>query len=413
MLKYAIPSIISLVVNALYNIVDQIFIGWGVGTLGNSATNVLFPLNMIMMALALLLGDGGAALMSLELGRGNQKKAQQGANNTISWLILVAIIFFAVCAIFLAPLVNLFGATPDNTPYALEYGRILVWGFPFAILDAVFVLGFHWGMFGAAFATVLGQIVNLCFSLWYLPRYKTVRISLPDMKPDFHLLRRIAGLGVSSFISQIAVAVVIIVINTNLVRYGATSAYGADIPLAAFGIVMKFNTIFTSIVTGVATGAQPIVGFNYGSGAYDRVKKTFFTAVKVAIITGIVFFLIFECLPRQLTAIFGVQDELYIEFSVLSFRIFPMMCIVTGFQTVAAIFFQSIGKPIFSGLLSLSRQIVFLVPAVIILCHYLGVTGVLWAGPLADFLAFVLALTFTVNEMKNINSKARQKEESL
>jgi putative MATE family efflux protein len=405
------------------------------------ASFVLFPLNMILMALALLLGDGGAALMSLELGRGNKEKAQKGANNTIFWLIIVAVLFFAVCAIFLAPLINLFGATPDNTSYAMEYGRILVWGFPFAILgcgmcsliradgspkltmiamlagcitnvilDAVFVLGFRWGMFGAAFATVLGQIVNLCFSLWYIPRYKTVRISLSDMKPDFHLLKRIAGLGVSSFISQIAIAVVIIVINTNLVRYGAASAYGADIPLAAFGIVMKFNTIFTSIVTGVATGAQPIVGFNYGSGAYDRVKKTFFTAVKVALITGIVFFIVFECIPRQLTALFGVQDALYVEFSVLSFRIFPMMCIVTGFQTVAAIFFQSIGKPIFSGLLSLSRQIVFLVPAVILLCHYMGVNGVLWAGPLADFLAFVLALIFTANELKNIKNKARQEE---
>jgi Na+-driven multidrug efflux pump len=440
MLKYAIPSIISLVVNALYNIVDQIFIGWGVGTLGNSATNVLFPLNMILMAIALLLGDGGAALMSLELGRGDQKKAEKGANNTISWLIIAAIVFFAVCTVFLTPLVNLFGATPDNTVYAMEYGRILVWGFPFAIvgcgmcsliradgspkltmvamiagcvvnviLDALFVLGFHWGMAGAAFATVLGQIVNLAFSAWYIPRYKTVKISLAKMKPSFSMLKRIASLGVSSFISQIAVAVVLIVLNTNLVRYGASSAFGADIPLAAFGIAMKFNTIFVSIVTGVATGAQPIVGFNYGSGAYDRVKKTFYTAIKVATITGILFFIVFECFPKQLTALFGVQDALYVEFSVLSFRIFPMMCLVTGFQTVSAIFFQSIGKPILSGILSLSRQIVFLVPAVIILCRYMGVVGVLWAGPVADFLAFVLALAFIVSQMKTINQMSARK----
>ena len=381
MMKYAIPSVVALVVNALYNIVDQIFIGWGVGTLGNSATNVVFPLNMVVMALALLLGDGGAAYLSLELGRGNKKKAEKGVNNTFSWLIIVGIIFCIICVIFLKPLTALFGATPDNLKYALEYGKIVVLGFPFVIvgcgmcsliradgtpqltmiamivgclsnviLDALFVLGFGWGMKGAALATVIGQILNFAISMWYVPRFKTVKISVK-----------------------------------------------------AFGIVMKFNTILISIVTGIGTGAQPIVGYNYGRADYKRVKKTFGLAVKSATLFAVIFFIVFQVFPGTLTAMFGNQGELYTEFSVMSFRIFTLLCFLNGFQTVAAIFFQSIGKPILSGAISLSRQIVFLIPAIMILCNFMGIKGVLWAGPVADGLAFIFALVLILMEIKKIN----------
>lgn len=434
MLKYAIPSVVALVVNSLYNIVDQVFIGWGVGTLGNSATNVIFPLNMVMMAFALLIGDGGAAYLSLELGRGDRKKAEKGVNNTFSWLIIVAVVFFVVCAVFLKPLTGLFGATPDNLEYALAYGRIVVIGFPFVIvgcgmcsliradgtpqltmiamivgcvsnviLDALFVLGFGWGMEGAAIATVIGQLLNFAVSMWYLPRFKTVKISLSAMNPRLSLLKKISGLGVSSFVSQIAVAIVMTVVNYYLVHCGAQSEYGSDIPLAAFGIVMKFNTILTSVVTGIATGAQPIVGYNYGRRDYGRVKKTFALAAKSATLVAILFFLAFQLLPQQLTALFGDQGELYTNFSVLSFRIFPMLCFLNGFQTVAAIFFQSIGKPVVSGVISLSRQIVFLVPAVMLLCAAMGIMGVLWAGPVADGLAFVLALILMLRQLRRMN----------
>ena len=440
MLKYAVPSVIALVVNALYNIVDQIFIGWGVGTLGNSATNVVFPLNMVVMALALLLGDGGAAYLSLELGRGNQKKAEKAANNTFTWLIVVGIVFCLICIALFEPLTTLFGATPDNLPYVYAYGRIIILGFPFVvvgsgmcsliradgtpqltmiamivgcvanvILDALFVLGFGWGMEGAAIATVIGQILNLAFSLWYVPRFKNVKISLKAMKPSFRLLKKIAEYGVSSFVSQIAVAIIMTVINYYLVHCGMNSEYGADIPLAAFGIVMKFNTILISIVTGIGTGAQPIVGYNYGRADYARVKKTFLLAVKVSTAFAILFFLVFQLFPRQLTAMFGEQGDLYTTFSINSFRIFTLLCFVNGFQTVAAIFFQSIGKPVISGLLSLSRQIIFLIPAVMILCSLIGINGVLWAGPVADGLAFVLALVMSIREMKLLRQGTERK----
>ena len=247
MMKYAIPSVISLVVNALYNIVDQIFIGWGVGTLGNSATNVVFPLNMVITALALLLGDGGAAYLSLELGRGNKKKAEKGVNNTFSWLIIAGVIFCIISILFLKPLTALFGATPDNLNYALAYGRIVVLGYPFVvigsgmssviradgtpqltmvgmivgclsnvILDAVFVLGLGWGMEGAAIATIIGQVLNFIICMWYVPKFKTVKISLDAMKPEFGILKRIAALGVSSFISQIAIAVIMTVMRHDI-----------------------------------------------------------------------------------------------------------------------------------------------------------------------------------------------------
>ncbi len=433
LMKYAFPSVVALVVNSLYNIVDQIFIGWGVGTLGNSATNVIFPLNMVVMALALLLGDGGAAYLSLELGKGDKKKAEKAVNNTFFWLIVVGIVCCILCLIFLPQLAALFGATTDNLPYALAYGRIVILGFPFVIigsgmcsliradgtpqltmiamivgcvsnviLDALFVLGFDWGMEGAAIATVIGQILNFAFSMWYVPRFKTVTISLRQMRPEQGLLRKIAGFGISSFVSQIAVAIVMTVINYYLVHCGMNSKYGADIPLAAFGIVMKFNTILTSIVTGIGTGAQPIVGYNYGSGDYGRVKKTYFTAAGVASGFAVAFFLIFQIFPVQLTAMFGNQGDLYTEFSIMSFRIFPLLCLLNGFQTVTAIFFQSIGKAVLSGAISLSRQIIFLIPATVILCGRIGVNGVLWAGPVADGLAFVLALVLALAEMKEL-----------
>lgn len=433
MIAYAIPSVVALVVNSLYNIVDQIFIGWGVGTLGNSATNVIFPLNMVVMALALLLGDGGASYLSLELGRNEQKKAQKAANNTFSWLIIVGIVFTVICYLFFSPLTSLFGATPDNLPYVYEYGKIVLLGFPFVIigsgmcsliradgapqitmigmivgcvanviLDALFVLGFGWGMEGAALATVIGQILNFAISIWYVPRFKTVKISFKEMKPNLKLLKKTAGYGVSSFVAQIAVAIIMTVINYYLIHCGMNSKYGADIPLAAFGIVMKFNTILVSIVTGIGTGAQPIVGYNYGSGDYKRVRETFSLAIKVSTLFAIIFFVIFHLFPRQLTAMFGSQGELYEEFSIKSFKIFTLLCFFNGFQTVSAIFFQSIGKPIKSGAISLSRQIIFLIPAVMILCSFIGLDGVLWAGPVADGLAFVLALVLTLHELKSL-----------
>ena len=227
------------------------------------------------------------------------------------------------------------------------------------------------------------------------------------MKPEFGMLKKMAGFGVSSFVSQIAIAIIMTVINYYLVHCGIDSEYGADIPLAAFGIVMKFNTILISIVTGIGTGAQPIVGYNYGRADYKRVKKTLAIAVKSATLFAVIFFIVFQVFPKTLTAMFGNQGELYTEFSVMSFRIFTLLCFLNGFQTVAAIFFQSIGKPIVSGAISLSRQIVFLIPAVMILCNYMGIKGVLWAGPVADGLAFVFALVLVLNEIKKINHLER------
>ena len=440
MMKYAIPSVIALVVNALYNIVDQIFIGWGVGTLGNSATNVIFPLNLIVTSLSLLIGDGGAAYLSLELGKKHTKEAQKGVNNTFAWLIIVGIAVTILSIIFLKSIAGILGATTDNLPYALAYGKIVILGFPFVvvgsglcsviradgtpqltmigmivgcvanvILDAWFVMGLGWGMEGAALATILGQILNFLICIWYIPRFKTVKINLKDMKPSIKLIKRIASLGISSFVSQFAIAVIMAVINYYLVSCGSQTEYGADIPLAAFGIVMKFNTILTAIVTGIATGAQPIIGYNYGCADYKRVKKTLRIAIEAATIVAVICFLIFQIFPYQLTAMFGDQGELYTQFSVMSFRIFTMLCIVNGFQIVSSIFFQSIGKALISGLLSFSRQIIFLIPATIILCSCIGLNGVLWAGPVADGLAFILAIILIIWQIRVLNTREKSK----
>lgn len=440
MMKYAIPSVIALVVNALYNIVDQIFIGWGVGTLGNSATNVIFPLNLMVTSLSLLIGDGGAAYLSLELGKKHTKEAQKGVNNTFAWLIIVGIAVTILSIIFLKSIAGILGATTDNLPYALAYGKIVILGFPFVvvgsglcsviradgtpqltmigmivgcvanvILDAWFVMGLGWGMEGAALATILGQILNFLICIWYIPRFKTVKINLKDMKPSIKLIKRIASLGISSFVSQFAIAVIMAVINYYLVSCGSQTEYGADIPLAAFGIVMKFNTILTAIVTGIATGAQPIIGYNYGCADYKRVKKTLRIAIEAATIVAVICFFIFQIFPYQLTAMFGDQGELYTQFSVMSFRIFTMLCIVNGFQIVSSIFFQSIGKALISGLLSFSRQIIFLIPATIILCSCIGLNGVLWAGPVADGLAFILAIILIIWQIRVLNTREKSK----
>jgi putative MATE family efflux protein len=435
LIRFAVPTVISLLVNSLYNMVDQIFIGWGVGTLGNSATNVIFPLVLLVSAVAVLFGDGGAAYMSLQLGKGESAKAQKGANTSIVLLAIAAVVLFAALFIFLNPIVNALGATPDNLKYAMAYGRIIVIGFPFVLvtigmssliradgspnltmiillagailnigLDAMFVIGFGWGMVGAAWATVIGQVVSFAICLWYIPRFKTVKIARGNISRK--LVRRIAALGVSSTITVVAIAVVSTLGNNLLRHYGADSVYGADIPLAAFGIVMKVTSIFTSVMAGIAIGCNPIFGYNYGAANYGRVKKTFTFAAISATVVAVLCFVATEVFPVAATNLFGNNGDLYMEFSVKAFRVFNVLCILNGFHTVVCIFFQAIGKPIQSIICTLARQIIFYIPLTLIASASLvGVWGVAYAAPVADAFAFLIALILIVREVGKINSK--------
>lgn len=435
--KFAIPCVISLVVNALYNIVDQIFIGWGVGYLGNGATNVVFPITIIALALAVLIGDGGAAYLSLKLGEGDLDSVKKGVGNAAVMITIAGIAMLVITIVFMNPILTLFGATDVLRPAALEYGYVIAIGLPFTMIstalnamiradgspkfamvsmllgaiintvfDPIFIFIFDMGVRGAAIATILGQIISFLVSIFYLPRFKTFHFDRSALRLHKRVCLSVLSLGVSSFITQIAITVVMALFNNLLAVYGAASVYGSEIPLTAMGIVMKVNQIMLSILVGIAIGAQPVIGFNYGCKNFHRVKRAFEVAIAAAEIIAIIAFFIFQFAPMSVVSIFGSEEGLYNEFAVKCFRIFLMLCPLNGFQTVAAIYLQAIGKPIKSAVVTLSRQIVFLVPVALLLPKAMGVVGVLWAGSAADALAFILALAMIVYEMKKLKKMA-------
>ena len=436
--KFAIPCVISLLVNSLYNIVDQIFIGWGVGYLGNGATNIVFPITIVALSLSLMIGDGGAAYLSLKLGEGDIESAKKGVGNAIVLVTVVSILLAAVFLIGINPILDLFGATDMLRPYALQYGTIIGIGLPFmmipgainsmiradgspkyatfsmalgavinTIFDPVLIFVFHMGVQGAAIATVMGQVASFVFSVIYLPRFKTLRFDLGSFRLQPRTCVRIASFGISSFITQFAITIVMALTNNLLASYGAQSVYGSEIPLTATGIVMKVNQILISILVGIAVGTQPIIGYNYGSKNYLRVKKALDIAFMLSEIISIIAFLVFQFTPMTIVSLFGSEEGLYNEFAVMAFRIFLLLRPFTGFQTVVSVYLQAVGKPIKSAILSLARQIIFFVPAALILPRFLGVAGVLWTGPVADGLAFLLSLGLLIYERSQLKVAER------
>ncbi len=277
------------------------------------------------------------------------------------------------------------------------------------IFDPVFIFACGMGVRGAAIATVMGQVASFIVSVVYIPRFKTFRFEFSSIKLGRKTCGKVLSLGVSSFITQIAITIVMVLFNNLLGYYGASSEYGSDIPMTAMGIVMKVNQIMLSVLVGIAVGAQPIIGFNYGSKNFARVKKAFEIAIAAAETVAVICFFIFQFAPMALVSLFGSEEGLYNEFAVKSFRIFLLLCPLNGFQTVAAIFLQAIGKPVKSAAVTLSRQIVFLIPSAVILPMFMGVTGVLWAGPIADGLAFILALALIILEIKKLKRMHAEK----
>ncbi len=433
--KFAIPSVISLTVTALYNIVDQIFIGNKIGYLGNGATNVVFPITALAHGLAMLLGCGCAAYMNLNMGKGKHREADKGVGNTIVSLVLLAIILPLLCEVFISPLLNIFGATTANKPLAMEYGRIIIAGFPFVImysglnqiirsdgnpkmamismisgavinvgLDARFMYGLNLGIAGAAWATIIGQAVSFIISLVCIFRLKNVHLSKECFRMKGFTIGRVCAIGVSSFITQAEIVILTIVMNNVLVKYGAQSVYGEDIPMTAMGIAMKVNSVLTNIIAGIAIGGQPIISFNYGAKKYDRVKKTYKTCVIAAVIVSAIAFLGFQLIPEYISGVFGNEGELYTEFACKAFRIYLMFVILVAIVNVSGVFIQSIGKPVKSCILTLVRQVICQCPAIIIFAQIGGVEAALWAGPVADGMAFIIAVTFMIYEFKQIRS---------
>ena len=428
--KFAIPAIISMLVSALYNIVDQIFIGQGVGMLGNAATNVAFPVTTIATALALLLGIGGASNYNLEMGAGREKKASSIAGTALSTLVITGVILAVAVFLFLRPLLSLFGATTDVMPYAVDYLGITAVGLPFyalsiggnhivradrsptysmtcvltgaiinTILDPLFIFGFGWGIKGAAWATVIGQVVSGILVVIYFGKFRKMYLEMSMLKPSSECLKAIISLGMASCINQIAMAVVQIVLNNILRYYGGLSVYGSDIPIACVGVISKVNQVFMAICIGISQGCQPIWGFNYGAKKYDRVRLAYRYSVTACTVIATIFFLCFQLFPHQIVSIFGTGSDLYFQFAERYLKIFMFMTFANGIQPMSSGFFTSIGKAKLGIVMSLTRQVLFLLPLIIIFSLTLGIDGVMYAGPIADSAAFVLAILFARREL--------------
>lgn len=434
--KFAIPSVVAMLVSALYNIVDQIFIGQGVGMLGNAATNVAFPSSTIALSIALLLGIGAASNFNLEMGRGNQKVAAQYVGNAISLMLMSGVAMLVITMLFLNPLLLLFGATGEVMDYARTYLSITALGFPFiifttgganlvradgspkqsmlimltgaiinTILDPLFIFVFQWGMAGAAWATIIGQFASFLLMVKYMLNYKTVQITQESLRLKAKYIKSIMKLGVASFFNQISLTLVQIIMNNTLRHYGALSVYGAEIPLASAGIITKINMLVFAIVIGIAQGSQPIIGYNYGAKNYDRVKKTLRMAISYAIIIASTGFLCFQLFPRQIISIFGTGTDEYFAFATRYLKIFMFLIFISPIQPIASTFFTSIGKAGKGFFMSLTRQVLFLAPLIIILPRFMGVEGVVYAGPIADAAAVAVTTIFLVQEMRLLNKE--------
>ncbi|WP_019214390.1 MATE family efflux transporter [Fenollaria massiliensis] len=431
LIKYAVPSILAFLVSALYNIVDQIFIGNIVGHLGNAATTVSFPITTISTAIALLLGIGTASNYSIYKGRGDDERAERTVATGITGLLFFAGLELALVMTFINPLLKLFGASENIFQYAYDYTSITSMAIVFIVfsialshiiradgspkyammlnvvgailnivLDYIFMANLNMGIKGAAWATFIGQVVSFLLALYYIFFLKDNPIRKKDFKIHKEELAAILKLGSAACINQLAMVVVQIVMNNVMTHYGAMSKYGPDIPLAAVGIASKLYIVLIGFNIGLAQGGQPIIGYNYGAKIYRRVKDTYLTTIKISVIYSTIFFLLVEIWPQIFVNIFGKGNDLYMEFTIILLRITLIMTALNGLQPITANFYTSIGKARLGIFVSLTRQVLFYLPLIIVLPKFFGILGALYATPIADFIAFVLAMYFVVREFK-------------
>lgn len=430
--QFAIPSIIAMLVSSLYNIVDQFFIGNAVGPLGNAATNIAFPLNTSCVAIALLFGIGGASTFNLAMGRGDTKEAGDYIGNSVLVMVVLGVVLSGVTLLFLKPILLFCGSPTDVLPFATEYTQITAIGFPFLILsiggghlvradgspkmtmainvigavvntvlDALFVFIFGWGMRGAAWATVIGQVVASLVVVWYLFHYKTVSLTKECFYPQANAIEKVASLGAAPCFNQLAMMLVQIVMNKTLKYYGAQSIYGESIPIACSGIIAKVSMLVMAFIIGISQGLQPIASFNYGAKQYHRVKKALVIALGSGACICAVSFVAFQTFPRQIISVFGDGSDLYFQFAEDFFRKFLFFIGLCFLQPISANFFTAIGKPKKGIFMSLTRQIIFLLPLLIILPLFMGIDGVMYAGPVADLVATIICTLLVIGELNH------------
>ena len=448
LLKFSIPCVMGLLITAFYNIVDQIFIGNSeLGYLGNEATGVSFPIMCIANAFAWCIGDGAAAFLSIFAGRGDKDSAHKCVGTCITLTTIISIVLTAVCLVWARPFMSAFGASSQTLDMAVEYFRIVVSFFPFYLLlnvtnsmiradgsptfamiamltgavinialDPLFIFVFKWGIAGAAWATVIGQILSFCVCIIYFTRPKNFKLTKRSFIPDKVIAKKTILIGGSTFITQISIVILSLVSNVVLAKYGATSIYGPDIPISVFSIQTKVYTVVCNIVVGIVLGGQPIFGYNYGAGNLDRVRQAYKLVLKATLIIGFAAVLIFELRPQIIINIFGSGNELYQEFAVKTFRIYLSLTMITGLVKTTSIFFQAIGKPKHAMLTSIVRDVLVFTPLALILPAIFensqagsGVNGILFAAPIADLAALAVILGVTVPFFR----KMRRQESEL
>lgn len=445
MKKYAIPCIISLLVGALYNIVDQIFIANAsyLGSYGNAANTVVFPLTIIALAIAVMIGDGCCAFVSISLGKKESEQAKKSVGNAITLCLFSSILLTIIYLVFQGPILTMFGGTINIETYrhSKEYFFYITLGIPFymfgqamnpiiradgspkfamcstmvgalinIILDPIFIYTFHLGMMGAAIATVIGQIVTAILAIYYLFNMKIIRPHTNDYKLSKNLCIKISTLGMTSFLSQISLVAAMAAINNMIRKYGAldsifSQAQYAQIPMAVVGIVMKFFQIVISIVVGMAAGCIPIVGFNIGAKEYKRVKELFTKLLISEAIVGLISLILVEFFPHQLIQLFGANNEsiYYTEFAIKSFRIYLCMIVLACINKACFIFLQAMGKAKESTILSMIREVVFGVGFALLLPLFFDLDGVLYSMPVSDVLTFIVALLLILTTYKELN----------
>lgn len=445
MRKYAVPCVISLLVGALYNIVDQIYIANAsyLGSYGNAANTVVFPLTVVALGIAVMIGDGCCAFVSIALGSGRKEDAHRSVGNSVVLCIVSSLVLTAIYLMFSEPILALFGGrvNPETYELAKEYFFYISLGIPFymfgqaanpiirsdgspkfamfatlsgaianIILDPVFIFVFKWGMMGAAVATVAGQILTAVLSAWYLCHMKAIRLEKSSFKLVGNLIKKFLALGMTSFLAQISLVISMAAVQNTCMKYGAADPiFGqreyAQIPLAVLGIVMKFFQIAISVAIGMAAGCIPIVGYNMGAGLSKRVKKLLSKLLTAEAIVGAVSLAVVELFPNMLIMIFGAANEsvYYTEFAVKAFRIYLCMLVLACINKATFIFLQAMGKAVESTMLSMVREIVFGVGFALLLPQFFGLNGVLYSMPASDILTAIISAVIIVRTYKQLS----------
>lgn len=436
LMQFALPSVVAMVINAIYNIVDQIFIGQGVGYLGNAATTIAFPIVTIILAVSTLLGAGGSAFAAIKLGERNEGQAEDTLGCASVTGLLAGILIAVLGLVFLNPLIKLFGASENTIEYARQYTSIILIAAPFNVLgvilsnfartdgnpllsmysmligallnvalDPLFIFIFRLGVAGAAYATAISQMVSAAVLIYYFFFKSTMRLHRRNLRISGSIFKSIAVLGISSCALQLASTALNIILNNVLVYYGDRDPVGGDIALSAMGIVLKISMIVISVCVGIGIGSQPILGFNRGAKQIDRVRKTYICALVIATSVTIIGWALCETIPDTILLLFGKENPVFTEFAVRSMRIYLGGIFAAGMQIATTSYYQATGQPLKANIMSLLRQILLLIPLLLILPKFMGLNGVLYAGLFADLATGCIVAFFVVSELRKLKKQ--------